>query len=75
LCGFGGVLSIRRRICLAYGKPTVGIRFGPRTPFQDQAVLETLPQLAQLTSEAVEAFERFCFGNVPDPNALKKAEN
>jgi hypothetical protein len=54
-----------------HGKPTIGISFAPGTPFQDQTILETLPQLSELVLKAIEAIELFCFGNVPDPDPIK----
>ena len=46
-----------------HGKPAVNIRFGPGTPFENQAVLETIANLAELTSQAIQALETFYYGN------------
>jgi hypothetical protein len=51
------------------GYSGIGVSFGPGTPFNDKPVLETLSSFLELAPQAVEAFERFCFGDIPNPNA------
>jgi len=46
------------------GYPTLSIRFGPGTPFEDESVLETLSKFSELAIQAIERFERFHFGKV-----------
>jgi hypothetical protein len=55
----------------SYGEPIAQVTFPQGGPFQDQAIVPTLAQCAQLTLKAIEALESFCFGNVPDPNSVK----
>jgi len=44
------------------GSSALSVRFGPRTPFNDQPVLETLDRVSELALQAIERFERFRFG-------------
>jgi hypothetical protein len=53
------------------GHSGVSVSFGPGTPFNDEPVLETLGSFIELAPQAIEAFERFCFGNVANPNTIK----
>jgi hypothetical protein len=54
-----------------YGQPTANIFFPQGSCFENKAVIPTLLQLSQFMLKAIEAFEDFCFGQVPDPNAVK----
>ena len=51
------------------GQSAVSVSFGTGTSFNDVPVLETLSSFMELAPQAVEAFERFCFGHVIDPSA------
>jgi hypothetical protein len=53
------------------GHSAVTVSFGPGTPFDGEPVLGTLSRFAELAFEAVEAFERFSFGDIANPNAVK----
>jgi hypothetical protein len=44
------------------GDSALSVSFGPGTPFEGEAVLETLDKLSKLALQAIERFERFCFG-------------
>lgn len=67
IIGGGGRMKINDK-----GTPALNIRFGDGTPFKDETVLETLANLAQLTLQAVEAFELFCFGQITNPNPSER---
>lgn len=46
------------------GQAALSISFGPRTPFNDQPVLETLDEFSKRVLQAIEHFERFYFGGI-----------
>jgi hypothetical protein len=54
-----------------YGKASAQILFNKGQPLEGQPVIESLTKMAQFTLQTIETFETFCFGQVPDPNAVK----
>ncbi len=53
LIGTAGPISIQCDL-----KPAVEISFGPATAFENEPVIPTLTQVAQIVSETIDAFER-----------------
>lgn len=53
------------------GQSGVSVSFGPGTPFNDEPVLETLDSMVRLAPQAIQAFECFCFGKIPDPDSVE----
>jgi hypothetical protein len=65
--GFGKMVKIHNK-----GDAGVNVLFGEDTPFPGESVFGAIGNIPELTLQAIEAFEGFCFGNVSGRKTVER---